>query len=230
VGQVKPTVILFGLVFAASAVLAQDSSASLVRLGGISGENGLFALNGTRVSVYSDQSVYLQTGEDRTARLADHDGPVSVEIQNGSLQRTTKHLPKGQAHWFQLCDNRDQIANGSVLGMSAFLPKGVKIKEVDKLAGPFWLVVASSVVGTELPKTSIYLLREDAPRNFAVVHSDTVSESGFYCGIQSLGRDTMAILVAEIAKSNNANLRAIYFYQINRKESEGREMGKKSEK
>ncbi len=203
---------------------------SLIRLGGISGENGLFALEGARVSVYSDQSVYLQSGEDRTPRLVDHDGPVSVEIQNGNLQRVTTHLPKGQAHWFPLCDGGDQIATWGVVGMSAVLPKGLKIKQVDKVAGNFWLVLASSVVGTELLRMSIYLLREDASHQFAVVQSDTVSESGFYCGTQFLGRDTIAILVAEIAKSNNANICAIYFYQIKRKESESREVGKKSEK
>jgi hypothetical protein len=135
---VKRTIILFGLVFAASAVAAQDSSVSFERLGGILGENGLFAMDGTRVSVYSNQSVYLQRGDDRTARLVDHDGPgVSVEIQNGNLQRITKHLPEGHAHWFQLCDGLDQIAGPVFVGMDAALPKGVKIKQVDKLAGRF---------------------------------------------------------------------------------------------
>jgi hypothetical protein len=45
-----------------------------------------------------------------------------------------------------------------------------------------------------------------------------------------MNRDTIAILIAEIAKSYNANICAINIYQIKSEEPENPGMGKKSEK
>jgi hypothetical protein len=226
---VKRIVICFGLTLCAGTVLAQGGGADLIRLGGILGENGQFALQDSRITVYSDKTIFLMNGPDKTAHAVDHDGAVSIKVQEGGTRAISTHLPKAQAHWFQLCDTGDQIWSPGVVGMSAILPKGTKIKGIDKLDGHFWLVFAT-VPTEDWPRITIFLLREDADYNFSLVQSDTVSSRGSFCGTQFMDRDTRVILVNETMGESNSNYSGIYIYQVRMRKPEGSDPAKEPKK
>lgn len=225
----KRIVILLDLILCAGTALAQGGGAELIRLGGILGENGELALQDSRITVYSDKAIFMLSGSDRTAQAVDHDRAISIEVLQGGTRMVSTHLPKTQAHWFQLCDGGDQISNSGVAGMGAILPKGTKIKEVDKLGGHFWLVFAT-VPAQDWPKITIFLLREDTRYHLSLLKSDTVSQRGSFCGTQFLDRDTWAILVKETMGESNSNYSGIYFYQVSTREREGSDSAKEPKK
>ncbi len=226
----KRIIIFLGLIFGACAAPAQGGTAELIRLGGILGENGIFALQDSQITVYSDKTIYLQSGPDLVSRGVDHDGAVSIKVLDGGMRTISTHLPRAQAHEFQLCDAGDQIWSPGVVGMSAVLPKGTKIKEIDKVDDHLWLVLAAVPTG-DWPNITIFLLRQDTRYHFSILQSDIVSGHGSsYCGTQFLDRDTRAILVNEVLGNDNSNFSAIYLYQIRKGEPGSPNAAKKPNK
>src|SRR5208282_4275029 len=115
----KRVIIFLGLIFGACVALAQDGTAEFIRLGGILGENGIFALQDTQITVYSDKTIYMQSGPDLVSRGVEHDGAVSIKVLDGGMRTISTHLSRTQAHGFQLCDAGDQIWFPGIVGMNA---------------------------------------------------------------------------------------------------------------
>jgi hypothetical protein len=209
--------VLLIMVTAAFASSQKPASNSLVRVGGISAENGEFAMQDALITAYTDQTIGVEFGPNPKRQFLGHSGSASFEVKGESMQRVQNHIPVTLAHEFQLCDSFNQIDRSNVdTTIVSALPKNAKVKSTEDLIDGRILVVYTvpdnsndSLIGY---KIMVSLLKADPAQGYSVVGSDTVTSYGFYCGIQALTKNLRTILVNEPAGSSDFS--AVYIYAL----------------
>ncbi|MGO8757853.1 MAG: hypothetical protein ACLQG3_06985 [Terracidiphilus sp.] len=199
------------LLFVTCATSQKPASNGLVRLGGISAENGEFALSDELITAYSDGDVWVESGAGQRELLQYKGGPVSFEIQNGTLGRAQQNPPLTLAHEFQFCDRLDQVSLSYEKGIVAVLPEGAKVKSTEDLIDGRTFVVYT-VPGREHYAIMVALLRADRAQIYALLESDEVTTFGDYCGKQAMAQGIRAILVDEPAGSSDSS--TVYFFAL----------------
>jgi hypothetical protein len=189
---------------------------SLVRVGDISAENGVFAMQDGLITAYTDQTISVESGPNSKRQFLDHHGSASFEVKGESMRRVQNNIPLSFAHEFQLCDSVNQISRVVDKEILLVLAKDAKIKSTEDLSDDRILVVYTVPDNSDEAydgyKIMVSLLKANPTQKYSIVGSDTVTKYGSLCGTQALTQNLRAILVDEPAGSSDSSV--VYVYAI----------------
>lgn len=210
----RRTGILLIIIAAAFANSQAPASSNLVRVGGISAENGVFGLQDRLITAYTDQTISVEFGSDSKRQFLHHSGSASFEVKGESMQWVQNNIPLTLAHEFQFCDSLNQVDISMRVDKEILLilPKNAKIKSTEDLSDNRTLVVYAEPDSRVIYKISMALVQGKLAQKYTMIGNDTVSSYGNFCGTQALTQNLRAILVDEPAGSSDFS--AIYIYAI----------------
>lgn len=215
-GSIASAIIAF-LAITGTTSAQTPKAKALTTIGGISAENGEFALVGNRVTAYSDKDIFLWQGANgKPGLVTAGGGSLTFEVRESGLVNVTGNVSSASAHEFELCDSFDQISRPVDDDIRTALPAGAKVKAREEMIDGRVLVAYSK------PGIDHYLLMlslfESAPNNHhKLVGTETASDYGEYCGMQVLTATTWAMLVDE--PSGSSDFSAVYFFAIQPKKN-----------
>jgi hypothetical protein len=187
-------------------------STRVARLGGIAGETGMVASLNRLVTVYSDNTIRVQSGTDLKWKIVEHSGPVSFEVKDEEMKRTQDNVPLAVAHDFSFCDALNQVDISRTVdrGILSILPKGALIKATERLSDNVTLVVYAESDSPVRYGIRVAMFQSKLAHKYSIVGEDTVTIDGNYCGMQSLGGNYRLILVDEPAGSSDFSAAFVY--------------------
>jgi hypothetical protein len=204
---------LVAIVLIAPLVGAQAiASYSLTKVGGIAGENGVFASQDGLITVYSDQTVRVQYGSDPKWKFIDNTGNVSFGFKEGVMKRVPDTIPLAAAHEFAFCDPLNQVDVWKTMdsGVGSLLPKGSRMKATESLGESYLLVVYATNASTSRYDLRFALMKGNNTEKYRLIRSDIVSAGGSYCGIQSIGENYRVIMTDEPTGSSDFSVEYVF--------------------
>lgn len=180
---------------------------------GITGENGLVALQDGRISMFSSKNIGIIHANNRKVIFINNEaGVVSLGFKNSSWEQTKAHLDLSAASAPAMCDRLNQINIASIEKKVAnALPKGAKIKII-KSVGEFVCAIYSISNNTVRYDIQIALLEHGKLGGFNLIKSDKVTEYGAFCGLRDAGDNNLFLIVDEPAGSSD--YLAVYVYSL----------------
>ena len=203
---------LFIIVCAALATPQAPTSNRVVRIGGISGEIGTFALSQGMITVYSDKSISVQFGTNPKRQYLEYSESVSFEVKGESMRRSQDKIPLALPRDFEFCDPLNQVNLPGERKMRLALPKNARIKTIEELSDKRTLVVYSASDNHVAYEIRLVLLQSDTAQKYTIIGGDNVSKDGTYCGIQTMDGDHRVVLVDE--PSGSSDFSAVYVYAL----------------
>jgi hypothetical protein len=180
---------------------------------GLAGENGIAALQGDTISMFSEGNIWLEDPNGNGGRLeVKNSGAVSLRIRGTEWKRAESNLDISAAYGPAFCDPLNQVDIASTLGkLPLALPKGARVKLAQASHG-LTLVVYSISASTVRYDIRIALLQPTNSGNYLLIKADTVTEAGSVCGLQAVGGDRYVVLTDE--PSGSSDFLALYVYAV----------------
>jgi len=206
------TALLFALFYVGNSI-PHETKPDLQRVCGLAGENGVIALQGDTISMFSDENIRVQeaTGGDWKLQTK-NSGGVSLRIAGSHWKRVQNHLPVSAAHGPLFCDRLNQVDISSTDSkLSRALPKGAKVKVVSHRDNSFLVVYSTSGAAVRYD-VRVALLEPSSSGDYLLIQTDTATEDGSFCGMQSLDDGHYIILADE--PSGSSDFLAVYVYNV----------------
>jgi hypothetical protein len=213
---------IFAILLAAGSVgdrVPQQTKLDLHRVGGLGGENGMVALQGDTISMFTAGDIRLEdgTGSGWTTPQKTSDG-VTLKIKGSGWERVGKNLDRSIAYRPGLCDPFDQIDLPPMHGrLRSVLPKGAKVKLVQE-SQDYSFVVFSTSTGMGFYEVRVALLRPTGDGGYQLISTDAATESGIFCGMQGVDHDHSVVFTDE--PSGSSDYLGAYVYQVTPKSRE----------
>lgn len=210
----KRTFILAALLSVSVSVFAQEASRPDLHLViGLTGENGIVALQDGTVSMFSDKNIGIVSANDRKIKFVDNTtGVVSLGFNDSHWEQAKTHLNLAAASEPGMCDRLNQINLASVnKAISTALPKGARIKAVKKWDKFVYVIYSISNIPIKYD-IQIALMKLTKEGRFTVINSDTVTKFGAFCGVRDAGSNNLFLLVDQ--PTGSSDYLAVYVYAI----------------
>ena len=198
----------------ASILAAQQAQTRLQRLVGIAAEDGIVALDGNKLSVFSTGNIRVQDATSLQWKLADKKSDaMSIKVEGAHWQEVTPHLSVSAAYGFALCDPLNQVDLRSTNEkIRSVLPAGAKVKSVVRVSDDLSLVVYSVSGNTVSYDIRVGIVANKVPGGYALVSNETATDAGNYCGVQQGNRGVFFLFANE--PSGSSDFSSVYVYSI----------------
>jgi len=193
---------------------AQPVQPHLKRLVGIAAEDGVVAIDGNMVSVFSVGNIRVQDAEQLQWKLAHKKGgAVSFRAEGTGWYEQRSALPISTAHSFAFCDPLNQVDLGSVNeNLRSALPAEARVKSLIRVRSDLNLVVYSVSRKTVSYDVRVGLVQSKVAGGYSLVVDDLATDSGNFCGVQQGEEGLVFVFVDEPAGSSDFS--AVYAYTI----------------
>ena len=200
------------MLFCAPAMPQDSSVVHLRKVGGIAGEDGMFASLNRLITMHSDKNIRAEFGANSKWQLVDHSGPVSFELKGDSMERSEDNVPLAVAHDFEFCDALNQVDISSTIdkGLVSALPQSARVKAVESIGEKLTLLVYAIGDNPVRYTVRVALVQYDGAHKYSILGADTVSADGNFCGMHSLVGGYRVILMDE--PSGSSDFSAAYVY------------------
>lgn len=180
---------------------------------GITGEDGVVALQDGKISMFSSKNIGIIGADSRKVKFLENaEGVVSLGFKDSGWKQMDSHLELSAASAPMLCDRLNQINICSIEKMvSKVLPKGSRIKAVKSTGGYFYVVYSASK-NTVKYDIHIAMLGPRSGGGFKLIKNDLVTEAGAFCGMRDAGDNLLYLIVDE--PSGSSDRLAVYVYSL----------------
>lgn len=201
-----------------SVLAAQQTQTRLQRLVGIAAEDGIVALDGNRLSVFSTGNIRVQDATSLHWKLADKkSGAMSIRVEGTHWQELMTPLSVSTAYGFAFCDPLNQVDLRSTNEkVRSVLPAGAKVKSLVRVNDDLNLVVYSLSGNTVHYDVRVGIVANKASGGYSLINDEIATDSGNFCGVQQ-GNGGVFFLFAD-EPSGSSDFSSVYVYSIVGKE------------
>jgi hypothetical protein len=202
------------LVAVSSALAAQATQTRLQKLVGIAAEDGIVALDGNKLSVFSTANIRIQDPTSLQWKLAEKkSGAVSVGVDGTRWQELPSPLPISTAYSFAFCDPLNQVdVRASNNRIRSVLPAGAKVKSLVRVSDDLSLVVYSTSTNTVRYDVRVGVVQNRASNGYSLINDDLATDAGNFCGVQQANGDVFLVFADE--PSGSSDFSAVYIYAL----------------
>lgn len=207
---------LLGVLLIPALLSGQTTRPHLHRLFGIASEDGIIAIEGNTVSVFSSENVRLQNEKSLNWQLANtKNGAISIQATSKGWRETGVPLPISSAHGFALCDRLNQVDLSSLVrNLRLALPKGAKVKSFIRIDENVNLIIYSVSANQVRYDVRVGLVEHEASGAYSLTANDLATDAGNFCGIQQGEGDLFFVFADE--PSGSSDFSSVYAYAVNR--------------
>lgn len=202
------------LVAVSSALAAQATQTRLQKLVGIAAEDGIVALDGNKLSVFSRANIQIQDPTSLQWKLAEKkSGAVSVGVDGTRWQELPSPLPISTAYGFAFCDPLNQVdVRASDNRIRSVLPAGAKVKSLVRVSDDLSLVVYSTSTNTVRYDVRVGVVQNRVSSGYSLINDDLATDAGNFCGVQQGNGDVFLVFADE--PSGSSDFSAVYIYAL----------------
>jgi hypothetical protein len=206
------------IVAISTTLVAQATQTRIQKIVGIAAEDGIVALDGDKLSVYSNANIRIQDSTSLQWKLEEKkSGAVSVKVDGTRWKELLNPLPISTAYGFALCDPLNQIdVRTTDNRVRSALPAGAKIKSLVHARDSLSLVVYSMSNNTVRYDVRIGVMQNEATGGYSLINDDLATDAGIFCGVQQGNGDLFFVFADE--PSGSSDFSAVYVYAVVSKE------------
>jgi hypothetical protein len=192
----------------------QPAHPRLRKLVGVAGENGVVALNGNKLSLFSPANIRIQDPTSPQWRLADtKSGAVSIRAHGAHWQELPTPLPVSAAYSFAFCDPLNQVNLRSTdVGVRSVLPASARVKSIIRVSDDLNFVIYSASANTVTYDVRVGLVENKKTGGYSLLDDQTATDAGTFCGVQRGNEGIFFVFGDE--PSGSSDFSAVYVYTI----------------
>lgn len=191
----------------------------LKKIVGLAAEDGVVAIRGNTLSVFSTGNIRVQDQTNQQWKMADKKADaVSVRVSDTRWRQLPNPLPISTAFGFAFCDPLNQVdiqATDSIV--QSVLPPGAKVKSLVHVSDGLTVVVYAASNNTVRYDIRVALLKNEKTGGYSLLEDDLATDAGNFCGVHR--GDGKVFFVFADEPSGSSDFSAVYVYGIASRES-----------